>query len=316
MRGRPRTDTSVVGLFAIRRAAVSALMIAVVCQALIRLPLLAQEEATPAVTRHTFTYADGGDAIYYRFQMGAAAPTDTYVFAYGGSGCVSWGPYAPDYFTGLDGRVTVLALNKRHVADAPREGACSTEFALDNHPRQWVADYMEFITSQLQQAHQRPRRVVLLGISEGAYVAVKVARSRDDVTDLAVIGDGGWTMRRSLTALSNQTMVEDGWRAIAADVNSIEKTWLGHPYRYWFEVMDIDPTPDYLSLSIPVFIGFGENDQSVPLASVLALEEAFRQAGKSNFTLRVYGGADHALVDGQTNHRRGFFEELSRRLER
>src|SRR5690606_23219981 len=150
---------------------------------------------------------------------------DTYVFAYGGSGCVSWRPYVPDYFTGLSG-ATVIALNKRHVADVQPEGACGTAFALDNHPRQWVSDYMEFITSQLQRARPRPRTIVLLGVSEGSYVAVKVARSRADVTHLAIIGDGGWTMRRSLTALAGQATVEEGWRAIAADANSIEKTWI------------------------------------------------------------------------------------------
>jgi pimeloyl-ACP methyl ester carboxylesterase len=297
-----------------RRSAVASVALSLICLAPMGLPLFGQEATTPTVARYTFTYADGEGALYYRFQIGADAPPDTYVFAYGGSGCVSWRPYVPDYFAGLAGRVTVLALNKRHVADTPPDGPCSDAFARVNHPRQWVSDYMEFITSQLQQAQPRPRKVVLLGISEGAYVAVKVARSRDDVTDLAIIGDGGWTMRRSLTALMGQTTVDEGWRAIAADANSIERTWLGHPHRYWFDVMDIDPTPDYLSLSIPVFAGFGENDDSVPLASALALQDSFRQAGKSNFTLRVYEGADHTLMAGQTNYRRQFFEELSRRL--
>lgn len=276
--------------------------------------LLGQHATTTPVARRTFTYSDGGNAIYHQFQTGAATAPDTYLFAYGGSGCVSWRPYLPEYFTGLGGGVTVVALNKRHVADSSPTGACSKAFALDNHPRQWVADYMEFITARLQQAQPRPRKVVLLGVSEGAYVAVKVARSLDDVTDLAIIGDGGWPMRRSLTVLAGQTMVDEGWQAIVSDADSLEKTWLGHPYRYWFEVMDIDPTPDYLGLSMPIFMGFGERDESVPLASALALQESLKQAGKSNLTLRVYEGADHTLMAGQTNHRRAFFEELSRRL--
>lgn len=300
-----------------RKATAASVVLGLLGLATMGLSLPAQQATTSPVSTRTFKYSDGGDAIYYQFQTGAATAPDTYVFAYGGSGCVSWGPYLPSYFEGLGGGVTVVALNKRHVEDGTPAGACSGAFALDNHPRQWVADYMEFITGQLRQAHPRPRKVVLLGISEGAYVAVKVARSRDDdVTDLAIIGDGGWTMRRSLTALAGQTMVDEAWQAIVSDVNSIEKTWVGHPYRYWFDVMDIDPTPDYLSLSMPIFAGFGEKDQSVPLASALALQESFRQAGKSNFTLRIYEGADHTLVDGRTNYRKSFFEELTRRLER
>jgi alpha/beta superfamily hydrolase len=90
----------------------------------------------------------------------------------------------------------------------------------------WVSDYMEFITHQLHAAERRPRHVVLLGVSEGAYVAVKVARSREEVTHLAIISEGAWTMRRSLSALADQEMVEGAWRAIAADANSITKSGL------------------------------------------------------------------------------------------
>jgi predicted esterase len=288
---------------------------AVLLELVAPLVLAGQPSTGSPVTGRTFRYADGGTAVYYQVQLGAGGPADTYVFFYGGSGCVSWRPHVPGYFDGLVGRVTVFALNKRHVTDAPGAGACGKAFASDNHPRRWVSDYMEFITGQLRQAEVRPSRIALVGVSEGAPVAAKVARSREDVTHLAIIGDGGWTMRRSLEALAGQAVVDAGWKAIAADANSIVKKWLGHPYRYWFDVMDIDPTPDYLRLSIPVLVGFGEMDESVPVASALALQDSFRLARKENFTLRVYPGADHSLVADEINHRRAFFAELSRVLQ-
>lgn len=278
-------------------------------------PAVAQQRPHPAISTHSFTHPDGVEATYYKAQLGDTGSSDVMVFAYGGSGCVSWRDYMAQYFDGLDGSITVFALNKRHVPD-DADGPCRPGFAAANHPRQWVADSMAFISHQLQQAAVRPRRVVLLGVSEGAVVAAKVARSRKDVTDLVIIGDGAWPMRRSLTALMGADAVAAGWQAIASDVNSLERTWLGHPHRYWFDVFDLDPTDDYLSLTIPILAGFGEKDDSVPLASALALRDAFGRAGKRNLTLRVYQGADHTLVAGTTNFRRQFFEELCRRLAR
>ncbi len=271
---------------------------------------------SPAVTSHEFTHPDGVTSTYYRAQFAADAPSDVIVFTYGGSGCVSWRDYMAGYFGGLTGRVTVLALNKRHVPDDASGRDCRRTFSVDNHPRQWVADYMAFISEQLARAAERPRRVVLLGISEGSLVAAKVARSRRDITDLAIIGDGAWTMRRALEAGEERAAADAAWRDIAQDPDSLDKTWMGHPYRWWFDIMDLDPLPDYLSLTIPILVGFGEKDQSVPVASALALRDAFERAGRRNLTLRIYEGADHTLMAGETNFRRRFFEELSRRLAR
>ena len=80
--------------------------------------------------------------------------------------------------------------------------------------------------------------------------------------------------------------------------------------------MDLDPLPEYLSLKMPILVGIGEKDESVPVASALALREAFQRSGRRNLTLRVYNGADHTLMAGATNYRRQFFKELSRRLAR
>ncbi len=276
----------------------------------------AQTHASPTISTHSFTHGDGAVASYYSAEFGVAGASEVLVFAYGGSGCVSWREYMADYFDGLTGSITVFALNKRHVPDDAAGSDCGRAFARENHPRRWVADFTAFISQRVAAAARRPRRVVLLGVSEGAYVAARVARSRADVTDLVVIGDGAWTMRQCLTAQHGPGVVEAAWRSIAADANSLDRTWMGHPHRWWFDVMDLDATPDYLSLTVPILLGFGEKDESVPLASALALRDAFEQAGKRNLTIRVYAGADHTLVAGATNFRRQFFQELSRQLAR
>ena len=231
---------------------------AVICSLLVCAGALAVAQQRPrhAISTHAFTHPDGVQATYYSLQLADAGASDVLVFAYGGPGCVSWRDYMAEYFGGLTGQITIFALNKRHVPDDAGH-PCSAAFAADNRPRQWVADSMAFIAQQLREAKVRPRRVVLLGVSEGAYVAAKVARSRDDITDLVIIGDGIWTMRRSLTASMGAGVVDAGWQDIASDPDSLDNTWLGHPHRYWFDVMDIDPTEDYLSLTIPILVGSG-----------------------------------------------------------
>ena len=270
-------------------------------------------QTTPA--GKTFSYVDGGKATYYKFQLSEDLNSKTFVFFYGGTGCVDFKPYIPDFFRGIDPGATIFALNKRAVLEGSTPKSCAEDFPAYDLPNYWFADYMEFISAQLSASKITPKNVVLVGISEGAYPAIKVARSRGDVTHLVIIGDGGgWTMRQSLEKLVGHDYVEDGWRTIAADANSLTQTWLGRPYRWWLDIIDIDSKSDYLSLNIPILMGHGEKDQSVPIESALALQKAFEDAGKANLKLHVYPGVGHTLTSDTVDYRKQLFEELSQSL--
>ena len=272
-------------------------------------------QTSPVGVAHTevFRHADGVEAASFRMQLGESR-SDVYLFTYGGSGCVSWRDYVAGYFRGLTGSVTVFALNKRHVPADATGSTCGRAFAVDDNPRQWIADYGAFIAHHLRRAPTPPRRVVLLGVSEGAYVAVKVAVAHAAITDLAIIGDGAWTMRQSMHALDGREAVEAAWKTVAADPSSLDEHWMGHPHRWWSEVVDLDPSRDYLKLTIPILVGFGDKDASVSVGSAMALRDLFTRSGKRNLTLRIYAGADHTLMAGTISYRQQFFAELSRRL--
>jgi dienelactone hydrolase len=79
--------------------------------------------------------------------------------------------------------------------------------------------------------------------------------------------------------------------------------------------MDIEPLPDFLKLNIPIIVGIGEQDESVPVESAHFLASRFKEAGKSNLILNVYPGADHRLNGNGISHRSEFFAELSRLLQ-
>lgn len=267
-----------------------------------------------------FHYRDGGSSTYYSFAVGDAALPDTVVFFYGATGCPSWKSVMPGYVEGLAVNARVFVLNKRFVSDRSMGlFDCGREFHLANNPDQWVADYSEFIAAQLGAASHRPRNIVLVGVSEGALPAIKVAGLFPAVTHLAIIGSGGYSMRKSLATLRERGAipfdVDSGWEKIAADPRSIEQSWYGNRYRWWVDIMDIDPVADLLQLHIPILVGMGEQDQSVPVESVHFLATKFREAGKDNLIVRIYPGADHRLHANGASYRHAFFAELGRLLQ-
>jgi len=267
-----------------------------------------------------FRYKDGGSSIYYSFTIGDPSALDTVVFFYGGTGCPSWKSVMPSYVNGLSVSARVFVLNKRFVVDRSTGlFGCGHEFHMANNPTQWITDYSEFISDQMASVTPKPKNIVLVGVSEGAIPARKVAALSPAITHLAIIGSGGYSMRKSLATLKQRGTivfdVDSGWEKISADPRSIEKNWYGNPYRWWSDIVDIDPLTDYLKLNIPILIGFGENDESVPVESVRFLESKFKEEGKRNLTVKVYPGADHRLNANGTSHRSDFFAELSRLLK-
>ncbi len=268
----------------------------------------------------SFQYRDGGLSTYYSFVVGDASQSDTVVFFYGATGCPSWKSVMPGYVSGLTVNARIFVLNKRFVPDRSTGlFDCGHEFHLANNPNQWVADYSEFITAQIGSVASRSKNVVLVGVSEGALPATKVAGLSPAITHLAIIGSGGYSMRKSLATLrqggSIQFDVNSGWEKIAADPHSIEKNWYGNPYRWWADIMDIDPIADLLKLNIPILVGIGEQDQSVPVESVHFLETKFKEAGKDNLIVHVYPGADHRLNADGVSYRNVFFAELGHLLQ-
>lgn len=287
------------------------------CTTLERTAHMYGSEAPPP---QIFQYKDGGSSIYYSFTVGDAPQPDTAVFFYGGTGCPSWKSVMPGYVSGFTVAARVFVLNKRFVPDRSTGlFDCGRDFHLANNPDRWVADYSEFIATQISSITPKPRNVVLVGISEGALPAAKIAGLLPVVTHLAIIGSGGYSMHKSLATLKQRGAiwfdVDSGWEKIAADPRSIEKDWYGNLYRWWSDVMDIEPLPDFLKLNIPVVVGIGEQDESVPVESARFLALQFKNAGKSNLILHVYPGADHRLSGNGISHRSEFFAELSRLLQ-
>ena len=166
----------------------------------------------------------------------------------------------------------------------------------------------------------KPKRVLLLGVSEGAYVASAVAARNSAVTHLAMIGRGGMRQVDELRMLVDRqyptvdsTVDFDAECAkVLAEPLSTDKRLFGQTYKYWAGQAFVDPLEFLLPLQIPVIVGFGEEDLSVPVESVRLLQRRFLETGKRNLTVRLYPDAGHTLVgkDG-TDYRSVFLKSLS-----
>lgn len=289
-----------------------------------------------AVPARTFHFQDGGQAIYFSFDKSlqqwppaaTLATPDTYLFVVPGSDCASMAQYLPQYFRGLEGEsgaVRIFILHKRFIQESSWNGVwgCSRAFIDVDYPSRWVADQTEFITTQLQAAQStraQPKRVVLVGISEGGEIVPLLARSLPAVTHVALLSNGGMNpmdvyrmqaQRHGFAAAGDFDGTD-----LATAREGMQQYISGRRPRYWLELQQITHSDNLLALSIPLLIAMGENDQSVPIESAWYIRDQFALRGKSNLTLLTYPGADHGLATNRHAHLPDFWHALDLWLEK
>lgn len=256
------------------------------------------------VLAEPFHFRDRADARSYRLQLGDENSSDIAIFFISGSGCASIKHRLSPFFESIRGNVsaTVFALQKRSIDEENRSGnACSETFRKTDFIEQSVADQREFIDSQLAGLSVKPKAVVLVGASEGAVVAAKIANAERRITHLGLIGGGGTTVRDNLRVLSRSTWYlrnpEKEFAEIAKDPNNTEAKVWGHSYKYWASLLDIDIGDELIQLDIPIVAAMGEMDEAVPVEAARRLQTKFRQADKQNLLLLIYPNANHRLEE-------------------
>lgn len=255
----------------------------------------------------SFTFQDGGQALYYSFNLGTPSNDSPIIFFVSGSGCASVKKRFPDFFNPIKGQLDarVFVLQKRGIEETSSESNCSQAFRTTDYFNITVADQMEFINRQLISQKQAMKVVVLMGASEGAIVASKVASKDARVTHLALISGGGSTLRENLKFISQKTWYftapDKAFLEIAADPKNTEKSSWGHSYKYWSTILDVNIGDILLSLDIPIVMAMGELDESVPIETAYALKQRFSSQGKNNLNLFIFPDSDHRLYDKRRN---------------
>lgn len=291
----------------------------------------------PAQQAHEYQFLDRGKAIYFRFDKSSAfhgkdTPVAAFLFVIAGSECRSMQAYLPDYFRGLDGEsgpFRIFILHKRHIEIGLEPGrSCNAAFVRDDYPERWLQDQTEFILANLAQAATEgwpqaspPARVVVMGISEGAEIAPLLALRIPAVTHLVLLGNGGMQPLDSYRLLATKAANADASRQLAAlelalarpapaDPDAPAARVNGRSWRYWSQLRELQHTDNLLTLNLPIFIGMGEADASVPVESAYYLQRRFAAAGKHNLSLHVYPGADHGLRSASRWYLPDFMHQL------
>lgn len=268
-------------------------------------PASLQQGANESVAAHRFVFDDGGHAAYFVLDIGVSAsrPPRNLIFVVPGSGCASMGRFLPAYFSGLGrtmGATRLFILHKRFIDPNADGRNCSDAFIDADHPSRWLADQGAFIRAQLAMAHanaQPPQRVIALGISEGAEVVPQLARSMPGITHLALVANGGMNPGDSFRLQAQRY----GFAGEAGQVEAVCRgaqppaRVAGRSCRYWAEMFALDHIGTLLELPIPILVTMGEADRLVPPESAHYLAARFNQAGRENFRLMLFRGADHAL---------------------
>ena len=259
----------------------------------------------------------GEDRLVYTFDSGETSPHSLFFFITG-SGCHSYRYYLNSYLEDLGPGYRVLALQKKHLKGMASGRKCPRAFHEYNTWPNWIKDQSAFVKTVLKQTSFTPKHVVIMGVSEGADTAMMVAKNVPEITHVVLIAGGiedpnagPWGSFEKMYPMIDWQKVE---RARAADPQSIDKTILGHPFRYWsgFRAHK-DPLADYLSVKVPILMAHGEKDSNALLENAGRMEAEFKKANKRNLTLLVYPNSDHQLKEPNgKSHRPEFLRHVTK----
>ncbi|MCX4242961.1 alpha/beta hydrolase family protein [Paraliomyxa miuraensis] len=168
----------------------------------------------------------------------------------------------------------------------------------------------EWVMPQVPTLGVRPAFIVVIGASGVSPLAqvndqirLRLERNGFDpaAVDAAVAFHDRYHeyLRGAVTA---ETMTEElraaraeGWYAAAGKLPDAV-----HPreeYAWWIGVMDLDPTPLWQRIDVPVLVLKGEaDDRSDASRAVAAIERALHTGGNEHVRTEILPGADHSLL--------------------
>lgn len=197
----------------------------------------------------------------------------------------------------------------------------------------FAADALAGIHYLQSRKEINPNRVGLYGRSHGGIVAPLAASLSTDIAFLINVSGSGVPPYQQVTYQAEVQMRRDsfseadiaeaiaymnqkwevarsggkGWDKLqAATQGARTKAWLARaqpPTKLedivpsWKLQMGYDPMPALESVACPVLAVFGELDTSTPVApTVASFRKGLRKAGNSDYTIKVFPNADHALL--------------------
>lgn len=174
----------------------------------------------------------------------------------------------------------------------------------------------EVIKELIKTYIKKPKKVVIIGHSEGSDVVAKLGYLNKKVTHIGYWAGGANTQYYDF-ALFIQKEVQNGKKTQAEAVKSLDslfidiknivnepnntkKEWLGNSYRRWAQFTE--PSIDnLLKIEKPLFVAVAGKDESVPIESSLLIPIEFIRHRKENLTFKIYPDYNHSFAKPPEN---------------
>ncbi len=204
------------------------------------------------------------------------------------------------------GRARILAVEKPGVeflddpADDGDARACRPEFLAEYTLDRWAETIADAIQAARKLPGVDPSKALVIGISEGGIVAIRVSNVSPVITHAASLSGGGPVYLFHLAEfmrskkLDPEKEVYACWSDILKDPDSVTKFCWGQTYRQWSSFMKTSVIAEALKSRALLYFAQGTADTQQAIAGfdVLRAELAAKQR---DAVFERIEGADHAL---------------------
>lgn len=274
-------------------------------------------------SRITLQQGGAPDLRYVISRPAQKAPLVLYIQ---GSGCIppfiglgtpnrsstifSWVPLAQT------GRYAVMAVDKPYQPDGmpgDQPGSalgCPTVFNDYFSYERWLAALIQAVCHASTLPWVDAKRVLVIGISEGATMAAGLARALPEVSDVALVGGSGSTQLFDFAASIHRGSAADADKvralqeldATVSDIDThprstVKFAW-GHTYLRWSSFFAQSSADNLAHAKARVYLASGMQDNNVPILSTEVLYAQLRAQGRDVTFRRVPAGNHSLQPDG------------------
>ncbi len=204
------------------------------------------------------------------------------------------------------GRARVLAVEKPGVEflDYPPDDsdarACRPEYLAEYTLDRWATTIADAIQSAQKLPGVDSSKTLVIGVSEGGIVAMRVSNVSPRVTHAASLSGGGPVYLFTLAEFMRSKGLDVGkevyacWSDILKDPDSATKFCWGQTYRMWFSFMKTSVIAEALKSHAFLYFVHGTADTQQSIAGFDVLRAALAARQREAVFERIEG-ADHAL---------------------
>lgn len=199
------------------------------------------------------------------------------------------------------GRARVMVVEKPGVqyldaaAEAGNSRKCREEFVREYTLEKWAGQIAEAMRIARGMAGVERRRMLVVGHSEGALVAMRVSNLERGVTHVAALSGGGPTYLFHMAeflrkkGLDPERELYPCWNEIRKDPASTTKFCWGQTHRQWWSFMKTSIVAEALRSRSALYFGHGTGDELNPISAFDVLRAELAAKGRSAVFDRVEG---------------------------